>query len=129
MKVFTIQTESAGRQMSGRAEIDFFRHKPAMKRGLMCLGACWGIGALMLFLPWMQIFIPPLLFFTGIFVAFFVYFKTKTLPELMRGSTQCVHCGNETNFEFVNVRPPFYSGCETCRTGYRIMWPPERCSE
>lgn len=126
MRELTIQTESAGRLATGFAEVDYNQHKVALKRALLCLACCWGIGLLTSALPLMQVVIPPTAFLGGVLVAVFVYAKTKVLPQSLRGSSKCTHCGQETRFQFENVRPPFYSSCEACRTGYRIIWPPEK---
>ncbi len=120
----SIMADFVGKQIPTTATYSRFSKQEALKRALQSLGLCWVVGLICVAVPVLHFVLTPMALVAGPFVALLVYSKTQKLPKFVKGTVECIHCKSVTSFEFENVKPPLYTVCESCRTGYQILWPP-----
>jgi hypothetical protein len=120
-----IFADFVGTQVPTEASFSRFSKQEAIKRALQSFGLCWAVGLVCVAVPVLHFVLTPAALVSGPFVALLVYKKTQTLPKEVRGEVRCRHCQQPTTFEFIHVKPPLYTVCQSCRNGYQILWPPK----
>lgn len=115
----------AGKELETLAVIESFTQKERLHKAFKAFAICCLVGAICVFVPVLHFVLTPLALVVAPFAAFFVYEKVKGLPKTVQGQIPCANCGTVTSFHFKEDKPPLYDACQSCKTGFEVLWPPK----
>lgn len=110
-KLLILANVNDERRTEGFVLIKKFNKAQKLKASLKTLGLFWGAILLIAPFPVLHIVLPPILFFTGIFMARRTY---KSEGRLLSGETTCPNCKGPVSVKKSELNWPITEICQSC---------------
>lgn len=106
------------RRSKGRILIREFNHAQRVQAAIKILALIWGSIILVLPIPMIHFVLPPVLFFTGIFISYRTY---KSTGRVLSGATTCPNCKAAIVVGNVQLHWPVTEICQECGQSVRMV--------